>query len=138
MSGNTSSILDKYAPRVVEASKKPEEEALDNLGAFGLLRGVKERAIMLECRHANGNSNALNYSLLSYASFDPSVGIILQFGSVKVRITGDHLNSEVRPNVRLYESLLRHRVPWIKEADRHELQTAKPGAVLIDGIELEG
>lgn len=134
----SANILEKYAPRVADATKKPEEEALDNLGAFGLLRGVKERSIMLECRHANGNSNALSYALLSYASFDPSVGIILQFGGVKVRITGDHLNSEVRPNVRLYESLLRHRIPWIKEADRHELQSAIPGAVLIDGIDIEG
>jgi len=134
----SANILEKYAPRVSESAKKPEEESLDNLGAFGLLRGVKERSLMLECRHANGNSNALNYSLLHYASFDPSVGITLQFGGVKVLITGDHLNSEVRPNIRLYECLLRHRVPWIKEADRDELQAAPAGSVLIDGIEIEG
>lgn len=132
------SILDKYAPRVVDAAKKPDEETLDNLGAFGLLRGVKERSLMLECRHANGNSNALNYSSLHYASFDPSVGITLQFGGVKVLISGDHLNTEVRPNARLYESLLRHRVPWIKEANRDELESTPVGSVLIDAITIEG
>lgn len=53
MSGN---ILERYAPRAVESPRKKEEEAgvLDDLGAFGLLRGVQDRSLMLELRLANG------------------------------------------------------------------------------------
>lgn len=134
----TANILDRYAPRAAEVAKKQPDEpgALDDLGAFGILRGVQDRSLMLELRLANGNSLAFNYSYLVQASFDPSHGIMLQFGGKKVTISGSNLNTEIRPNVRLYEAMLRHRVPWVREADRHDLRAAPPGSVLIDGIDL--
>jgi len=136
MSGN---ILDRYAPRATESQRKKEDEtgALDDLGAFGILRGVQDRSLMLELRLANGNSVAFNYSYLVQASFDPSHGIALQFGGKKVLLAGSNLNTEIRPNVRLYEAILRHRVPWVREADRHDQLQAPAGSVLIDSIDVE-
>ena len=117
MSGN---ILDRYAPRVADSAKKPAEEVgvMDDLGAFGLLRGAQDRSLMLELRLANGNSVAFSYSYLVQATFDPSVGMILQFGGKRVTIAGSNLNAEIRPGIRLFEAMLRHRVPWVLEADR--------------------
>jgi hypothetical protein len=135
MSGN---ILDRYAPRVVESAKKQPDEAgaIDDLGAFSILRGVQDRSIMLELRLKDGNSVAFNYSYLVQASFDPSHGITLQFGGKNVILSGSNLNAEIRPNLRLYQALLRHRVPWVREADRHDQLQAPPGSVIIDSIDV--
>ena len=136
MSGN---ILDRYAPRVADSAKKPAEEVgvMDDLGAFGLLRGVQDRSLMLELRLANGNSVAFSYSYLVQATFDPSVGMILQFGGKRVTIAGSNLNAEIRPGIRLFEAMLRHRVPWVREADRATSLRAPQGSVLIDSIDVE-
>jgi hypothetical protein len=135
MSGN---ILERYAPRVSESPRKKEEEAgvLDDLGAFGLLRGVQDRSLMLELRMANGNSVAFSYSYLVQATFDPSVGMILQFGGKRVTIAGSNLNAEIRPGIRLYEAILRHRVPWVREADRATSLRAPQGSVVIDHVQV--
>jgi hypothetical protein len=135
MSGN---ILDRYAPRVADSAKKPAEEVgvMDDLGAFGLLRGVQDRSLMLEMRLANGNSVAFSYSYLVQASFDPSVGMILLFGGKRVTIAGSNLNAEFRPGIRLYEAMLRHRVPWVRETDRHDQLQAPAGSIIIDSIDV--
>lgn len=137
MSGN---ILERYAPRAAESPRKKEDEtgALDDLGAFGLLRGVQDRSLMLELRLANGNSMAFNYNYLVQATFDPSVGMILQFGGKQVTISGSNLNAEIRPNVRLYQAILRHRVSWVQEADRATSLRAPQGSVVVDTIEIAG
>jgi hypothetical protein len=92
-------------------------EAADDLGAFGWLRGVQDRAGMLEIRHKDGRISAKGYSWLQSAEFDPSGGITLNFSGETVKITGQNLNAEARPNVRLFAGITRRRVPWIQEAD---------------------
>jgi hypothetical protein len=42
---------------------------------------------------------------------------------------------EGHPQVRLFEGLTRHRVPWIREAERAEILAAKEGACLIEAVE---
>lgn len=128
------SVLEKFSQR--GAQHGPEEEAgvQDDLGAFGMLRGAHERAIMLELRLANGNSLAFNYSYLVQATFDPSFGILLQFGGKRVTIIGSNLNAEVRPNVRLFQALLRHRITWIRETEG--VEPVVSGQAVIDSIEL--
>ena len=134
----TANVLDRYASRVPNPTKNTVDEAgaPDDLGAFGLLRGVQDRSLMLELRLANGNSMAFSYSYLMQATCDPSQGIELQFSGKKVSIRGSHLNTEIRPNIRLYEAILRHRVPWVQEADRATSLRAPQGTVVIDAIEI--
>jgi hypothetical protein len=133
----TANILDRYSPRAAEARRQPDEpNALDDLGAFGVLRGGQDRSIMLELRTKDGNSIAFNYSYLVQASYDPSHGITLQFGGKRVSLGGSNLNAEIRTNVRLFEALLRHRVPWVREADRHDQLQAPAGSVIIDRIDV--
>ena len=131
------SILEKYAhagPAKPAPPASVEADSLDDLGAFGFLRGVRDRAIMLELKHKDGRVSAFGYAWLDHAEFDPSEGITLHFGGRMIKITGRNLNAEVRPNVRLLEALLRHRVPWIREADGPTALEAGRNATVIEEI----
>jgi hypothetical protein len=137
-----SSVLTQFTSRVVPAlpNCEPESETdagqVDNLGTFGWLRGARERAIMLELRRKDGNVVALGYAWLERIDFDPSVGVTLKFAGQTVKIVGRNLNAEIRPNVRLLDGLIRHRVPWIQEADEPALLRADRHATVIEHFEL--
>jgi hypothetical protein len=133
-------ILDRYATARTsngEASEQLEAEPADDLGVFGYLRGVRDRAIMLELRLKDGGSRALGYAWLDHAQFDPSEGITLSFAGRTVRITGRNLNCELRPNVRLFAGILRHRVPWIQEADGASAIEADDSTMVIDDLSIK-
>lgn len=130
-------LLDRHLPpRTSLPSRDGEDESPVDLGAFGWLRGVRDRAIMLELRRKDGSVVALAYAWLERADFDPSVGITLKFGGEKVNITGRNLNANARPNVRLFDGIVRHRVPWIQEADRPAAMEAGRGDIVVDGIQI--
>jgi len=135
----TDSILQKYTGRKpVEAESvngSPEPDGLDDLGAFGLLRGIRDRAIMLEFRKKDGNSQALAYAWLESAAFDPSEGITLQLGSRKIRLVGRNLNQAGPNGLGLFTAITRHRVLWIQEADEPAILQALDSATLIERIE---
>jgi hypothetical protein len=131
------SVFAKYLGRSDEAPDPNDNEGLDDLGCFGFLRGVRDRAIMLELRQRNGQVSALGYAWLERAEFDPSDGITLHFSGKTVKIVGRNLNGEVRPNVRLFAGIVRHRVPWIQEADEASILEAKKGAPVIEHLEVK-
>lgn len=138
------SVLSQFTSRVAPVPPKVESEAEqepaggeDSLGAFGILRGIRDKSVMLEFRRRDGTAKAFSYSLLEEIEFDSSVGITLKFATRTARIVGRNLNSEQRPNVRLLEALCRHRVPWIQEADAANARRADRGATVIEHIEIE-
>ncbi len=110
---------------------------VDDLGAFGWLRNERDRAVMLELRHANGGITAISYSWLESAEFNPSEGITLSFSGKTVNLTGRNLNVESRPGVRLFEGLTRHRVLWIREADEAESAGSLETDVVVDEVTLK-
>ena len=110
-------------------------DASDNCGAFGWLRDSKERAYMLEIRRKDGNITALGYAWLERCEFNPSEGITLRFTGQVVRLVGRNLNREMRPHLKLFEGLVRHRIPWIQEADEPTAMTAGKQATVIESIE---
>ncbi len=134
------SVLSRYASAIrAEPGRQGRDEELvdqtDDLGAFGWLRGPRERAVMLELRKRDGNSIALSYALLERAEFDPSIGITLFFMGQGIVIRGRNLNQEVRPSVRLYEGILRHRVTWLRET--HDRPVASDGPeTVVSAIEV--
>lgn len=133
-----SHLLDKYMKRSPATdSHKPESEAdeAEDFGCFGWLRGVRDRSIMLELRKKDGHTLAIGYSWLERVEFEPSEGITLYLPGRKIRITGSGLNADARPTVRLFDGIIRHRVPWVREADRSESLKARADAVVIDSIE---
>jgi hypothetical protein len=132
------SILDKYTrPRPDDVASANDNEGADDFGAFGWLRGVRDRAIMLELRHRDGKISSFGYAWLERAEFDPSEGITLHFAGRSVKIAGRNLNAELRPNLRLFAGILRHRVPWVQEADRAMALEAPGGAVVIEELHMK-
>ncbi len=134
----TDKLLDKYTKRVPAPDAPPAEADADeaeNLGCFGWLRGVRDRSIMLELRKKDGHVLAVGYSWLERVAFDPEEGITLHIPGRNVRIKGSGLNADCRPTVRLFDGIIRHRVPWIRESDRTELIQAGKETVTIDSIE---
>ncbi|HEX2839356.1 MAG TPA: hypothetical protein VHN77_14660 [Phycisphaerales bacterium] len=110
-------------------------ESLDDLGCFGWLRGVRDRALMLELRKNDGSIMAVSYGYLERAEFDPTDGITLHVMGRTVRITGRNLNAEIRPNLRLFHGITRYRVPWIQEAGSLDQLGADDKGVVVEGVE---
>ncbi|MCC6358744.1 MAG: hypothetical protein IT450_08380 [Phycisphaerales bacterium] len=134
-----SAVLQRYVTgrdsRVAASPEQVEVDPCDDLGAFGWLRGIRDRAVMLELRRKDGSILAIGYGWVERVAFDPSDGITLSAGGQKIRIKGRNLNAEIRPSVRLFEGIARNRVPWIREADRNTGLTAGDNDTVIDAIE---
>lgn len=131
---NDRSILQRYVARTDDRlARDVEPDPVDDLGAFGWLRGARERAVMLELRKKDGAILAVTYGYIDKVEFDPSEGITISAAGQKIHIRGRNLNAEVRPTVRLFEGLTRHRVPWVREADSTLREASSPEA-LIDRI----
>lgn len=128
-------ILERYGARGPAGEAPADVEAADDFGAFGWLRGIRDSARMLELRKKDGNILAIGYGWLEKVEFNPSEGITLSIVGRTIRIKGRHLNGEVRPAVRLFEGITRHRVPWLKEADEPESLEAGDEATVIERIE---
>jgi hypothetical protein len=107
----------------------------DECHAFGFLRGVRDRALFLELRFANGNRHALPYSWLGPALYNPSAGILLKFvgdNITLVLIEGSNLNSHVGGLNLFDRGILRNRVSWIREMTRQESERIGPQGLVID------
>jgi hypothetical protein len=130
-------ILQKYSgkssDRSIGSGAMDEAESADDLGAFGWLRG-RDRAIMLELRKKKGNIVAVGYSWLERVEFDPSEGITLHMAGGRIHIRGRNLNGEVRPNVRLFQGVTRHKVPWIQETNGASIAEAGKSASIVEEI----
>jgi hypothetical protein len=93
---------------------------IDDFHSFGWLRGMRERAIMIELRKKSGDMMAVAYSWIERVDFNPTVGITLHVHGDEIHIKGRNLNSEVRPNVRLFQGIIQQRVAWVRETGRGE------------------
>jgi hypothetical protein len=51
-------------------------------------------------------------------------GITLRFTGQAVRFVGRNLNREMRSHLKLFEDIVRHRIPWIREGDEPTAITA--------------
>ncbi|MBI5765477.1 MAG: hypothetical protein HZA51_18365 [Planctomycetes bacterium] len=112
-----------------------DQSEIDDLGCFGWLRGIRDRSLCLELRKANGNIVAIPYHGIDRFDFDPSEGILLSLGGREIRIKGRHLNAEIRPAIRLFEGMTRHRVSWVREADNHAEAAAMGTDTVIHEID---
>jgi hypothetical protein len=136
-------LLEKYTSRTlslakpdasVEARSEAASDDTDNLGCFGWLRGVRDRAVMLELRKKDGHALAIGYSWIERVEFDPADGITLHSAGRKITIKGSRLNGDAKSTARLFDGLIRHRVPWVREADHAELMNVAADAVLVESI----
>ena len=119
----TDELIDRYTKRHAsrhEPEVQEAEESATDLGAFGWLRGARSKSVSLELRKLDGRILAIPYSWISRMTFDPESGITLHTAGNDITIEGWNLNTEVRPTVRLFEGLTRHRVTWIAETSRRD------------------
>lgn len=128
-------VLERFTSRKPEADHVTDPEGVDDLGAFGWLRGIRDRAEMIELRHRDGAISAHGYAWLKNAHFDPSGEILLDFSGETVRIAGRNLNGELSAGKRLFEGIVRRKVPWIAAATNENALTSPKGAVVIEELE---
>jgi hypothetical protein len=118
-----------------DAAAENNSDATDDFGAFGWIRGLRDRAIMLELRKRDGNILAVGYGWLERVEYDPSSCITLFLMDQKIRIKGFNLNAEIRSSVRLFQGIVRHRISWIQEADQPTRLQARAHATVVEAIE---
>ena len=132
-------ILNKYTGRTNDSSNdeaaSAEPDGTEDLGSFGWLRGQRDRSVMLELRKKSGSVLAIGYGWIERIEFDPSDGIRLHAGGKIIRIKGRNLNAEARAQIRLFQGLTRHRVPWVQEADRVSDFRSDHKSVVVEAIE---
>jgi hypothetical protein len=121
---------------------KPREQEADeeeSCPAFGFLRGLTARALAVEFRFRDGNSEWLSYSLLASWRHDPSAGLLLKFTGdlvTLVLVRGSNLDALVGGSVNLPHGLQRHRILWAREMDEQELRRVGERGPTIDRIEV--
>ncbi|MCA9281075.1 MAG: hypothetical protein H6812_10645 [Phycisphaeraceae bacterium] len=137
-------MSDKLWEKLTRRDDSPEqmviEQASDeaeDLGMFGWLRGVRDRAMMLELRKKDGHCMAIGYGWIERVEFQPEHGITLHLHGNTIRIKGSGLNTEVRPTIRLFDGILRQRVPWLRESDRADRLSERSRGVCVESIEWE-
>jgi len=132
----------REAANVPHPPKETAHEAEeDRCAAFGFLRGLDARALMLELRFRSGDSGCYSYSLLASWWHNPSVGLLLKFtGDVVslVLIRGSNLDCLIGDgSVNLTDrGLQRHRITYVREMGEDELRRAGKGVPTIDRLEV--
>ena len=139
MSDNTLELLrGKTTLRQQRNVTAPPATDEEDCRAFGYLRGIGDRAWSLELRFANGNREAFPYSWLGPAKYNPSAGILLKFvGDLVylVLIEGSNLNTLMNNAISLYDrGILRHRITWVREMTRQELENTGEGEATVEHI----
>lgn len=128
--------FDKPSPMGAFPLASPEAGSVvaEDFTSFGWLKNDRDRAIMLEIRHADGLIRAIGYPWLESAEFNPSDGITLNFSGTTVKLVGRNLNVESHPGVRLFEGLIRHRVSWVQAVNQAESAELPEKDVVIDEV----
>ncbi len=125
-----------------ENGKEPDATSdEESCAAFGYLRGLHDRALALQLRFRNGNSDWFSYGLLASWRYNPSIGLLLKFTGdlvTLVLIRGSNLGAMVnRESANLMGmGLQRHRITWIREMEEDELRKAGKDEPTIDRIEV--
>jgi hypothetical protein len=131
-----------YLATVVNKPHSPPPEAEEETcPAFGFLRGLDARALAVEFRFRDGNSDCFAYSCLVSWRYNPSLGVLLKFTSdvtALVLIRGSNLDVPVGQGmVNLTDrGLQRHRIIYMREMDEDELRRTRQGQPTIDRIEV--
>lgn len=128
-------VLQRYSARPEQESDSVLNlDPIEDLGCFGWLRGIRDRAVMLELRKKSGTCLAIAYSWIERIEYDPSTGIRIIAGPSTITIQGRNLNAETS-GCRLFEGLTRHRVPWIQEVTRGEAVHGSATTCMVEGID---
>jgi hypothetical protein len=117
------------------------DQGESSCAAFGYLRGLRDTSASVEFRLRNGNSVWFPYHLLGPWQYDPSEGLLLKFSGdlmYLVLIRGSNLDKPLSDgSINLtHAGLQRHRVLWVREMSREEIERVGESAPTIDSIEI--
>jgi hypothetical protein len=123
------------------ATKKEAEAEEVSCGAFGYLRGIRDRAAGLELRFRDGNTVWFPYGWMGPCRYDPSQGLLLKFSGdlvYLVLIRGSNLDLPLNDgHMNLTAGgLQRHRVVWIREMPKEDIKNVGETGPTIDSIEV--
>ncbi len=123
-----------------QAAAAPEAAEEEACAAFGYLRGARDRALAIQFRLRDGNSEWYSYSLLASWRHNPSAGLLLKFtGDVVtlVFIQGSNLDALVNQSVNLTDrGIQRHRISFVREMEEAELRKTGVTGPTIDRIDI--
>src|ERR1700722_20370068 len=133
--------LEQQAPgRTTPPLVDPESDAEECI-AFGYLRGIRDRALLLQSRLQSGESVSFPSSWLGHVSHNPSSGIVLNFvgdKTFKVTIEGRNLAAVMPESIDLLNrGLLRHRIVWVRELEPEECCRVPEEALTVERITIE-
>lgn len=119
----------------------PEMEDESEGRCYGYLRGVRERALVLEFRRQKeGDTVAFPYGWLGPSRYHPSLGILLVFSAGElfgVRIRGRNLNKESEKGISLFDrGIAKHRITYVSEMQEKESHTAGDQECVVERIEI--
>lgn len=114
----------------------------DSCAAFGYLRGIRERSEAIEFRLQEGHSMWFPYSWLGTWKFNPSEGLLLKFSGdlvYLVLVRGSNLDKPLADTTTnlTTSGLARHRIVWMREMDRQEIEQVGETGPTIDSIQIE-
>ena len=109
--------------------------------AFGYLRGLRDASASVEFRLRDGNSVWFPYNLLGQWQYNPSEGLLLKFSGdlmYLVLIKGSNLDKPLTEGAinLTHAGLQRHRVLWIREMTKEDIERVGETGPTIDSIEI--
>jgi hypothetical protein len=129
------------SPAARPGTDAPPQSEEGECPAFGYLRGLDARALMVEFRFLDRNSESYPYSNLASCRHNPSVGLLLKFTSdvtTLVLIRGSNLDALVEDKaINLTDrGFQRHRILWVRELDEDEKCSVGNSGPTVDKIEV--
>jgi hypothetical protein len=128
-----------------KSSPSKKEAEIDGVEAkceaFGYLRGLRDSSASVELRFRDGNSTWFSYGLLGSWQYNPSEGLLLKFSGdavYLVLIRGSNLDKPLTEGAinLTHAGLQRHRVLWIREMSKEEIERVGESGPTIDSIEI--
>jgi hypothetical protein len=110
-------------------------------GPFGYLRGIEDKADAVEFRFRDGTSRWFPYGWLGPWQHNPSEGLLLKFSGdivYLVLIKGSNLDRPLKHGSANLTTggLQRHRILWIREMKKQEIESVGDNGPTIDRIEV--
>lgn len=121
--------------------KEAEADAAEaSCAAFGYLRGIRERADAIEFR-LRAASIWFPYSWLGNWKYNPSEGLLIKFSGdlvYLVLVRGSNLDKPLADSTTnlTTSGLQRHRIVWMREMSREEIEQVGESGPTIDSIQV--
>lgn len=127
--------LAKPNPEVSDGAEDQTAEQASEAGCCGILRGARDRAVMLELRSKTGSVRAIPYAWIERIDFDPSEGITIRVAGSSIRINGRNLAADSGTGTGVFAAICRQRAIWLRECPRTTALDASADEAVVESIE---